>query len=113
MNDKFFRMIGLSMRAGKIEVGEAKTEDRLRCGKSRLVIISEDASENTVKKFSSLCKNHKVPFVVAGNREILGNYTGRDFAVVLTVSDEGFAKRLTELADDTKIIESGRYYEKG
>lgn len=101
MNDKFFRMIGLSMRAGAVEVGEAKTEDRLRYGKSKLVIISKDASENTVKKFSSLCKNHGVPVVVAGSRELLGNYTGRDFAVVLSVSDEGFGKRLKELADDT------------
>lgn len=103
MTDKFFRMIGLSMRAGEIEAGEAKTEDRLRHGKSKLVIISEDASENTVKKFSSLCKNYGVPVVVAGSREVLGNYTGRDFAVVLTLSDEGFAKRLKELADDTNL----------
>lgn len=104
MNDKLFRMIGMACRAGKIEVGEAKTEDRLRHKKTKLVIISEDASENTVKKFKSLCEGHKVSLVTAGSREILGNYTGRDNAVVLSVSDDGFARTIKELADNIENL---------
>ncbi len=101
MNDKLFRMIGLANRAGKVETGEAKAEDRIRHKKSKLVIISEDASENTVKKFQNLCKSNNIKLIKAGNREILGNYCGRDFAVVISVGDEGFAKTIRELAEDT------------
>lgn len=100
MNEALFRIIGLACRAGKIEVGEAKTEDRLRHKKSRLVIISADASENTVKKFDALCKREGVEVIRAGSRSILGNFTGRESAVVLTVSDEGFANRMKQLASN-------------
>ncbi len=99
MNDKLFRIIGLACRAGKIEAGEAKAEDRIRHKKSKLIVMAEDASENTVKKFKKLCEDYGVKLIIAGNREILGNYTGRAFAVVLTVSDSGFAKTMQELAD--------------
>ncbi len=104
MNEKIFRMIGLACRAGRIEVGEAKTEDRLRHKKSKLVIISNDASKNTKKNFSDLCAKFGVPLINIGDREILGNYTGRDFAVVLSVSNEGFAKRIRELAETTENL---------
>ena len=101
MNEKIFRMIGLACRAGKVEVGEAKTEDRLRHKKSKLVIISNDASYNTREKFSDLCAKNGVVMISIGDRETLGNYTGRDFAVVLSLSNEGFAKRIRELAEET------------
>lgn len=97
MSDKVFRMIGLAFRAGKIDAGEAKAEDRLRHGKSKLVIVSQDASENTVKKFENLCRAKGVRMIMLGSREVLGNYTGRPFAVTLSVSDEGFAKEITSL----------------
>ena len=98
MNEAMMRIIGLATRAGKIEVGEGKTEDRIKNNKSKLVIISLDASDNTVKKFESLCLRSKTPMIRAGVREILGKYTGREVAVVLTVSDEGFANRIKELS---------------
>lgn len=98
MNEAMMRIIGLATRAGKIEVGEGKTEDRIKNNKSKLVIISLDASDNTVKKFESLCLRSKTPMIRAGEREILGKYTGREVAVVLTVSDEGFANRIKELS---------------
>lgn len=104
MSDGMYRIIGLAVRAGKIEVGEGKTEDRIRHNKSKLVIVSSDASYNTAKKFSSLCLNYNVELLRAGNRESLGKYTGRESAVVLTVADEGFASRIKQLAQDIENI---------
>ena len=97
--DKLLRMIGLCCRAGKIDAGEAKAEDRVRHKKSELIIISSDASCNTLKKFENLSKLFGIDLIKTGDRESLGKYTGRDFAVVLSVSDSGFAKRIKELAD--------------
>ena len=99
MNEALMRIIGLATRAGKLEVGEGKTEDRVNHGKSKLVIVSLDASKNTVKKFENICRKNGVCVIRAGEREILGKYTGRETAVVLTVSDEGFANRMKELAN--------------
>ncbi len=100
MDEAVFRIIGLSCRAGKAEVGEAKAEDRIKHKKSRLIIISKDASDNTKKKIKSLCQNGGVGFIEIGNREILGKFTGRESAVVLSINDESFAKRIKELAKD-------------
>ena len=104
MDEAVFRIIGLCSRAGKIEVGEAKAEDRIKYKKSELIIISKDASDNTKKKFKSVCQSGGVRFIEIGNREILGKYAGRESAVVLSVSDEGFAKRIEQLATDTEYI---------
>ena len=104
MNEALMRIIGLATRAGKIEVGEGKTEDRVRNKKSKLVIISLDASDNTIKKFENLCIGNDVPMISAGERYVLGKYTGRECAVVLTVSDEGFANRIKELSSDINNI---------
>ena len=104
MNEALMRIIGLATRAGKIEVGEGKTEDRIKNKKSKLVIVSLDASDNTARKFENLCKGNGIEMIRAGERDVLGKYTGREFAVVLTVSDEGFANRIKELASNIKNI---------
>ncbi len=104
MNEALMRIIGLATRAGKIEVGEGKIEDRIKNKKSKLVIVSLDASDNTARKFENLCIGNNIPMIRAGERDVLGKYTGREFAVVLTVSDEGFANRIKELASNIKNI---------
>lgn len=96
-NDALMRILGLAMRAGKVEVGEAKAADRIKYGKTKLLIISSDASDNTLRKFEKLCGNNSVEVIKTGTREILGRYTGRDEAVVLSVSDKGFADRMKEI----------------
>ena len=92
-------LIGLAQRAGKIQAGEGRAEDGIRRGESRLVILSEDASENTRKKFSNLCQYREVPLIRLWDRQTLGGCIGRDFAVVVSVTDPGFANRIIALCE--------------
>ncbi len=95
-NNRFFGTLGLAHRAGRCAVGEGAALDCLRRGAARLVVLAEDASDNTKKRFENGCIHHKTELVVRGCRTELGRSTGREFAVVVAVKDEGFAKSLTK-----------------
>ena len=54
MNDKIFGFLGLAMRAGKLDTGEQRVRDRIRSENACLVILAEDASDNTKKKITDM-----------------------------------------------------------
>ena len=49
---KELSLIGLAAKAGKVVSGEFATEKAVKGRTAYLVLIAEDASENTRKKFS-------------------------------------------------------------
>ena len=53
---KVYSFLGLAMKAGKIASGEFQVEHAVKSGNAALVIVTEDASENTRKKFSNMCE---------------------------------------------------------
>ena len=90
--DRVLSMLGMAAKAGKIESGEFSTEKAVKGGRGRLVIVSEDASDNTKKMFTNMCKYYKVPFVVFGTKEELGHWIGKAYRASICILDEGFAK---------------------
>ena len=52
---KLLNMIGLATRARKVVSGEFSTEKSVKSGRSHLVIVSEEASDNTKKMFTNMC----------------------------------------------------------
>lgn len=100
MTDKVYSFIGLAMKAGKLVSGEAGCEKTIRGGKALLVIVAEDASENTAKKFRDACIFRKIPFFRFGQKAILGRLLGKEFRSVVSVTDVHFAKKLAELIND-------------
>ena len=85
---KVLNLIGLATKAGKTASGEFSTEKAVKAGKASLVIVSEEASDNTKKMFSY----YKVPLLVFGEKEELGRAMGKEMRASLAVLDEGFAK---------------------
>ena len=90
--DRVLSMLGMAAKAGKIESGEFSTEKAVKGGRGRLVIVAEDASDNTKKMFTNMCKYYKVPFVVFGTKEELGHWVGKAYRASICILDEGFAK---------------------
>ena len=60
-NNRVLSLIGLATKAGKTVSGEFSTEKSVKTGKGLLVIVAEDASENTKKKFRNMCSFYEVP----------------------------------------------------
>lgn len=101
MNRKFYGLLGLCRRAGKLAMGQTLCENAIRSGEGSLVILAADASENTQKKFYNSAQHYKLPLVKAADREELGTALGRAELAVAVVTDPGFAQRLLALAEDT------------
>ncbi len=66
--DQILNFLGLAMRAGKVKTGESVIVDRIKKGNLKLVIVANDASDNTAKLITDKCKSYKVPFRKFGNR---------------------------------------------
>ena len=60
---KLLNMIGLATRARKVVSGEFSTEKSVKSGRSHLVIVSEEASENTKKMFTNMCTTIRFRFI--------------------------------------------------
>ena len=95
--DKALGMLGLATRAGKSCSGEVSAENALKKGKAALVIISEDASDNTVKHFTDMSAYRNVACIRLGTKDELGKFCGKSFRSVAVVTDPGFAGQIRKL----------------
>ena len=94
MKHKALSYIGLATKAGKTASGEFSTEKSVKSGRACLVIVSEEASENTKKMFRNMCTYYKVPYYEFGGKEELGHATGKKMRASLAVQDPGFSEAL-------------------
>ncbi len=83
--------IGLAMKAGYVASGEFMTEKAVKGNSAYLVIVADDASENTKKKFRNMCSYRKVPLSFYGNKIVLGSAIGKEFRASLAITDQGLA----------------------
>ena len=90
-NNRVLSLIGLATKAGKTVSGEFSTEKSVKTGKGLLVIVAEDASENTKKKFRNMCEFYQVPIYFYKDKDTLGHAMGKEFRASLAILDEGFA----------------------
>ena len=93
-NNRVLSLIGLATKAGKTVSGEFSTEKSVKTGKGLLVIVAEDASENTKKKFRNMCEFYQVPIYFYKDKDTLGHAMGKEFRASLAILDEGFAKTI-------------------
>ena len=87
-------LLGLATKAGKVASGEFSTEKSVQTGKGFLVLVADDASQNTRKKFQNMCDFYEVPIYFIANKEELGRFCGKEFRASLAVQDENFAKAM-------------------
>ena len=93
---KALSLISLATKAGKTASGEFCTEKEVKTGMAALVIVAEDASENTKKKFQNMCEFYEVPIYFYGDKDTLGHAMGKEFRASLAVTDPGFAKGIAK-----------------
>ena len=98
--NKIFYMIGLATRAGKTVSGEFSVEKAVKTKKAFLVLVSEEASDNTKKLFQNKCKHYQIPVYIYGSREELGSSTGNSQRASIAVTDEGFSRTIIKMLED-------------
>lgn len=100
--DRVLSLVGLALRSRNVASGGFATEEAVRRGKACLVILAEDASDNTKKKFSNMCGSHRVPCVLYGTKETLGHAMGQEERSCLAVTDRGFADSIRKRLEDSE-----------
>ena len=100
--DRVLSMLGLAARSRNVVSGGFATEEAVKSGKAYLVIIAEDASDNTRKKYSNMCGFYEVPYEYYSVKEILGHAIGKEERSCLAVTDKGFADSIQKHLLDSK-----------
>jgi len=98
--EKVYQILGLCQRAGKLVSGEMMCEKAINEERARLVIISSDASENTIKKFKDMCDRKQIDFLVFGSKDRLGQAIGREMRTSIAILDHAFKSMIVKSIND-------------
>lgn len=99
MNNRFFGMLGLAKRAGKVSTGAFVCDKMIRSRKARLVILACDASENTKKSVTNSCNYYNIKLIETADMAALGHATGGGERAVVSVNDDNFAKAISDIRE--------------
>jgi len=94
---KILSMLSIAQKAGYIGSGEFQVEKSVKGRKSYLVIVASDASDNTNKKFTNMCKFYNVPMYLLSDKEELGHAIGKQIRSSLSVNNKGMADAINNL----------------
>lgn len=104
--DKILSYLGIAKKGGHVKSGAFMTEEAIKSNMAHLVIIADDASSNTRKKFEDMCRNYEVPCRIYADSDRLGHSMGNEFRMCLAITDEGLSKAiLSNMKDSTPDTE--------
>lgn len=96
--DRLLSCISLATKAGKVASGEFACEKAIKDLKAYLVVLAEDASDNTKKHFTDMCEYRKIRILVYGTKETLGKSCGKDYRSCAAICDKGFGENIIRLS---------------
>lgn len=95
--DRLLFLLGLCRKAGAMKSGEEGCEAAVKSGKAYLVVLSDDASGNTSKKFHDKCAFYQVPILTAPYGKVrLGQAMGLSPRSCIAITEEGLARLINE-----------------
>ena len=103
MRQKIESYLGLARKAGKLLAGYNKCLDAIERGKIKLLIISEDVSENSMKKMIKLAESKKTKYRIYGQSEETGHITGNPGRGIFGITDKNFAEAVIKEIDQKEF----------
>ncbi|MBQ3666279.1 MAG: ribosomal L7Ae/L30e/S12e/Gadd45 family protein [Lachnospiraceae bacterium] len=94
MQDRVLSMVGLAAKAGKVVSGEFSVEKAVKEKKAYMVIIADDASDNTKKMFTNMCTFYHVPIYFYADKERLGRAIGKEMRASVGITDAGLGNTI-------------------
>lgn len=95
MNDTCLHLLGLTRKAGCIEVGEEPAGAACRARKAKVLLLAADAAENTVRRAEHFAEaGNTVCVRTPFTKEELGGAVGRGSCAMAALTDAGFAASL-------------------
>ena len=100
--DRVLSIMSIAAKGRNLVSGEFAVEKAVKMGMAYLVIVAEDASDNTKKQFRNMCEFYEVPMVVYGNKDVLGHFIGTQMRANVAITDAGIAKSILKSVNNGK-----------
>ena len=108
MADKVLSLLGIAEKGRKLASGEFQTLEAVKSGKAKLVILAQDASDNTRKKFTDKCTYYGVNLISYSDKTGLGAAIGKDLRSVLAVCDKGLSVAVIKKFEESGGVKNGK-----
>ena len=93
--DNILHMVGLALRAGRLEVGEEPVGAACRARDCRLILVARDAADNSFRRVRHFADAGQCLWVsVPYTKEELGQAVRRTACAMAAVTDIGFAEAI-------------------
>ena len=92
MSDSLQQLLGLCIKARRIESGDTAVNKALTKGKVKLVLVAEDASHRTKEYFTGEVQEHGIPLAFYGSKSFWGQVLQKPPRSVVAVTDKHFAR---------------------
>lgn len=96
MNDKFWGLIGLAIKAGAAVFGAEATERGARRGKVKLIIADGGLSKGSLQKMQSVCRMTGIQLLSIYPEGTLGEHLPKE-CKWLGITQAGFADQLIQI----------------
>ena len=97
INNKILGLIGLSARARKICFGTDSTQQEIQKGKVKLIIVAENSSDRTKRKFTQLCEKNNIPILIYNNIDNISKSIGKENKAVIGIKEINIAKEIEKI----------------
>lgn len=95
--EKILSMMGLALKAGRVEVGEEPVGAAARAKKARVIFIAEDAAASSVRRAMSFAESGScLALQIDAAKEQLGRALGRTSVAMAAVTEIGFAEAIVK-----------------
>ncbi len=95
--NKIYSLLGLCMKSGNLVSGDDSTLLDIKRNRVHLVLIAEDASENTKKLFKDKCLYRNISYYYFSTKYDLGEAIGKAPRAVIGIRDINFSNKIKEL----------------
>lgn len=99
MREKIYSYLGFAKKSRNLVSGSNTCTFAINQKKVKLLILTEDLSENTVKKMTKLAEDNKVTYRIYGKAEDLSQITGGGERGVFGITDTNFAEVILKEID--------------
>lgn len=94
--NKMLSLLGLAKKAGRLAVGNDAVTESIRSGRARLIIISNDAAGNTVRRFFNRKGNLQL-IMIPFTKEEIGEAIGYKACAAAAICDRGFTEAFMKM----------------
>ncbi|MEG0352774.1 MAG: ribosomal L7Ae/L30e/S12e/Gadd45 family protein [Cellulosilyticaceae bacterium] len=103
-NKRIYQLLAICQKGRNIISGEFSVKQAVLSQEAYLVIVTEDASENTKKFFKDKCAYRKIPQLIWGSRDEMGMILGKADRVAVAVLDVKLAEKVKNMIENDGVV---------